>query len=224
MLIYQRSIQKKWYNILNIIKYVGQSVCQALPFFYAFSDCDTVSSFHGIGKCTWWDALMNYASKDDLTGIFSKLSMTPNCITDQDMIAILDFMKSAYFSPDDVNENLSSLRLKYFLHRCDDNFKKIAPSYSALCMHVKRACYQAGYLWAECLCDVSLPNPCEWGWMRDNEGHLAPQWLPESVSVDHGKLLVTCSCKTKKCKNCKCAKLCVACLPQCKCFGECSRK
>ena len=170
MLIYQRSIQKKWYNILNIIKYVGQSVCQALPFFYAFSDCDTVSSFHGIGKCTWWDALMNYASKDDLTGIFSKLSMTPNCIMDQDMIAILDLMKSVYFSPDDVNENLSSLRLKYFLHRCDDNFKKIAPSYSALCMHVKRACYQAGYLWAECLCDVSLLNPCEWGWMRDNEG------------------------------------------------------
>ena len=44
--------------------------------------------------------------------------MTPNCIMDQDMIAILDFMKSVYFSPDDVNENLSSLRLKYFF--CTD--------------------------------------------------------------------------------------------------------
>ena len=167
---------------------------------------------------------MSCDSKRTLTDTFTKLSMTPNCIIDQDMVIISNFVKSVYFSSDDINESVSSLRSKYFLHRSDDNFKKIGPSYSALCMHVKRACYQAGYLWGECYCDVVLPNPCEWGWRRDDEDHLVPQWLPSSVNVEHEKLLVTCSCKTKKCKNCKCAKLDVACLPQCNCFGECSRK
>ena len=48
-------------------------ICKALPFFYAFSGCDTVSSFHGKGKCTMFDHCMTSDIKANLTSIFIRL-------------------------------------------------------------------------------------------------------------------------------------------------------
>ena len=40
-----------YYCIRAIIQELESNICRALPFFYALSGCDTVSSFHGKGKC-----------------------------------------------------------------------------------------------------------------------------------------------------------------------------
>ena len=56
-----------WYNISSLVEYFGKDVCKALPFFFAFTGCDTVSSFHGKGKCTRFDLEMKMLEKDKLT-------------------------------------------------------------------------------------------------------------------------------------------------------------
>ena len=44
-----------WYNILPLIEHLTIDNCKALPYFYAFTGCDTVSSFNGEGKYTFFD-------------------------------------------------------------------------------------------------------------------------------------------------------------------------
>ena len=43
-----------WYNILLLIQDLTIDVCKALPYFYAFTGCDTISSFNRKGKCTFF--------------------------------------------------------------------------------------------------------------------------------------------------------------------------
>ena len=40
-----------YYGIRAIIQELESNICRALPFFYALSGCNTVSSFYGKGKC-----------------------------------------------------------------------------------------------------------------------------------------------------------------------------
>ena len=48
----------KWYDIVHVINRIGPDICKALPFFYCFTGCDTNSSFHGKGKCSFFKAWM----------------------------------------------------------------------------------------------------------------------------------------------------------------------
>ena len=61
----------KYYNIKTIICTLGPDICRALPFFYAFSGCDTVSSFYGKGKCKIFDVWLESIYRDELTELFS---------------------------------------------------------------------------------------------------------------------------------------------------------
>ena len=54
------------YDVKAIYLNIGLSVCNALPFFYAFSGCDTVSRVFKVGKCTFYDALSTFNDIDAL--------------------------------------------------------------------------------------------------------------------------------------------------------------
>ena len=69
---------EKWYCINQITAGFGNDVCKALPFFYAFTGCDTVSSFHGKGKCSFWDVWKKCDFTQSLTEIFIKLGNMPD--------------------------------------------------------------------------------------------------------------------------------------------------
>ena len=62
-----------WYDVVAIIKQLGIDICKALPFFYAFTGCDTVSSFSGKGKCTFFDAWMKSREKIKLQKVDNTL-------------------------------------------------------------------------------------------------------------------------------------------------------
>ena len=47
-----------YHDIRTMILAVDHPTCVALPFFYAFSGGDTVSSFYSKGKCKGWDVWM----------------------------------------------------------------------------------------------------------------------------------------------------------------------
>ena len=44
-----------FYGTVKIIAFLGPDICKALPFFYAFTECDIVYSFQGKRKCKAWD-------------------------------------------------------------------------------------------------------------------------------------------------------------------------
>ena len=85
-----------WYNIVFVINELGTDVCKALPFFYAFTGCDSVSSFNGKGKCTFWDQWMKSGMKNDITRTFIKLGYIPATVSNEDMIVLELLVKSVY--------------------------------------------------------------------------------------------------------------------------------
>jgi hypothetical protein len=48
--------------------------CLALPFFHAFTGCDTVPAFVGNGKKSAWDTWLSFP---DATSVFKQLSSQP---------------------------------------------------------------------------------------------------------------------------------------------------
>ena len=60
---------KRWLPIHEYVASLGDDVCAALPFWYAFTGCDTVSSFGGRGKKLCWDV---WKSHHDVTDTFKR--------------------------------------------------------------------------------------------------------------------------------------------------------
>ena len=54
----------EYYDVISAIFDLRKETCNALPFFYAFTRCDTVSSFFSEGKCRAWDAWHQSEQKD----------------------------------------------------------------------------------------------------------------------------------------------------------------
>ena len=75
----------KWYDIVHAINWIGIDTCKALPFFCCFTGCDTNSSFHGKGKCSFFDAWMKSERKDELTKTFVRLGHMPESIESVDI-------------------------------------------------------------------------------------------------------------------------------------------
>ena len=62
------------YDVNALCLSIGIHICGALPFFYAFTGCDTVSSYYNVGKCKFYDALSTFSKVDLLTEVFKVLS------------------------------------------------------------------------------------------------------------------------------------------------------
>ena len=212
---------KKYYNIVEISKSLGKEVCLALPFFYCLTGCDTVSSLTGKGKCKGWDTWFNSKNKDEFTNVFKELGNQPKEITSYQMDKVEEFIRLLYA----VSEtSLAADRLKKFQKSTDDDLRKLPPSKEALLQHTKRSCYQAGYIWQECLADLQLPDPKSWGWLFDKIQGLIPCWLSALSSIDIEKFVTTCSFKTAKCESCKCATADMPCIRMCGCNRVCEQR
>ena len=62
---------KKWIPIHSYVNELGEEKCCALPFWYGFTGCDSVSQFGGRGKKTAWDV---WGAYPDVTETFIQLS------------------------------------------------------------------------------------------------------------------------------------------------------
>ena len=209
---------KKYYNITEIIGFLGKDVCLALPFFYAFTGCDTVSSFYGKGKCKAWDAWFNSEKKDVFTTVFAQLGNKPNEITTNQIDVIEEYVKTLYTTP---RSSLGEIRLEKFLKSSDNDLRKLPPSKDALIQHIKRSCYQAGFLWRESVEDLDIPDPILWGWTIDENNNYIPLWQLIPSSIDLNTFVATCACKTGKCTSCKCARAEIPCISMCGCSRKC---
>ena len=58
---------------------------------------------------------------------------------------------------------LSDLRIKSDLRTANPNLRNIIPSKDGLTQNIKRAAFQAGWLWQECHVNPVYPLITEWG-------------------------------------------------------------
>ena len=197
---------------------IGSPQCHALPFFTAVTGCATTSSFNGKGKKSEHAAWMVLP---EVTEAFNSLGSLPECVSLSDSRNIERFVVATYSRicpADTVNE-----ARKFLFSQGDRMIENIPPTENALKQHIKRAVYQAGYVWYQSLQKVqSLPCPSEWGW-KSEDGNWTPLWttIPQASKVCQE--LIRCGCLKSCGTRCKCNNAKIDCTALCKCSGTCSR-
>ena len=79
----------KYYNIKQIIRELGSDIFLALTIFYAFTGCDTVSSFYGKRKCKAYNVWVKSKRKYDFPDVFLELEEKPTNVP-SDLIDMLE--------------------------------------------------------------------------------------------------------------------------------------
>ena len=175
---------------------LSPSMCTGLPFFHVVTGCNTVSAFCGHGKKTAFDTWKSFPA---VTRVFRKLSTNPQALSDEDMEELERFVILLYSCACPL-KRVSEARQSLFA-QSSRTLENIPPSQAALTEHIKRATFQAGFIWGQAL----LPCPGDWGWSQ-NDDRWTPVWttLPEASRSCHE--LIHCGCR-KACRGlCKCYK------------------
>ena len=153
------------YDINALSLSIGVTFCSALPFFFAFTGCDTVSSFFNVGKCKFYDALSTFSKIDSLTEVFTTLSQEPASLYEQQIDTIETYLTHVYFPKTYQSYGLNEIRRMEFESKPHDNLRVLPPSRNGLIQHIKRSCYQAGWVWVLSHKEITLPDPRKFRWV-----------------------------------------------------------
>ena len=202
----------------EIARALGSQMSKALPFFHAFTGCDTVSSFAGKGKKT---ALATWKTYPDVTESFLEMLDSPTslqpeseCFRRLERFVILLYERTS--TKTSVNEERKHLFTQ------GKAFDAIPPTQAALFQHAKRALFQSAYCWSQALTPAPvLPTPDMWGWVQ-KEGQWHPFWTQLPDITASCRELVRCKCK-KGCQGrCSCVKADLKCTALCSCNENCN--
>ena len=87
----------KIYDVSVNTRSIGLNSCQALPFFHAFTGCNTVLSFFNHCKESMWEAWHKHLNHYSLTQIFKILSGTPEQVYTFHLDEFENFLKFVYY-------------------------------------------------------------------------------------------------------------------------------
>ena len=187
----------------------------ALPFFHAFTGCDTVSAFRGKGKKSAWQTWEVFP---DATEVFVRLGRMPDSITEDDM-EILEAFVCILYDRATSTFGVNDARFELFARK-QRSFDALPPTRDALFQHTKRAAYQSGHVWSQVLVsNQDLPSPENWGWLKDKDsGTWKPKWTILPPVASSCQELLKCGCKKSNCVgNCKCYRSGLPCTGLCTC-------
>ena len=165
---------------------------------HSFTGCDTSSSFFGKGKTTLFDAWLSFPQITKSTETFIELSDIPKIVTKDHQNILEDFFMFVYFGKNHQYDDINNSRCISFFNSPDPKLKEIIMSKDALLQHIKRAAYQAGWLWKESTTNVILPDPILWGWEVNTNSSgkkYIPRWESNKCIVDINSIISACSCK-----------------------------
>ena len=146
----------------------------------------------------------------------------PLTLSSKDIHIIESFVVSLYSMTCPLTE-VNQARQQIF-SQSSRTFEYLPPTKAALIEHIKRATYQAGYVWGQSLMtEQVLPSPDSWGWVKSESGWV-PFWTQLPRAANTLEELVSCKC-TKSCAGrCSCKKKDLVCTARCKCGGNCYRQ
>ena len=155
----------------------------------------------------------------DVTDTFLKL-LSPPVDIDQSILDHIERFIVVMYSKTCSLTSVNEARREMFTQG-SRTIENIPPTLNALIQHLRRAVYQAGYIWAQALeSKPELPSPEHWGWTKTDSGW-KPFWTDLSDIAKSCQELVHCGCK-KGCKHqCKCRVLNFDCTELCYCKGVC---
>lgn len=190
----------------EIARSLGEEKARALSMFHAFTGCDTVSSFNGRGKKTASDTWKLF---DAITPVFAQLVAIPKSFNgNDDCISVMEqyVVGQLLYDRTSTETTVDSARKHMFTTKAR-SIDNIPPTAAALLQHAKRAVYQGGYVWGQCLVrNPDLPSPESWGWRKT----VTNEWEPLGILLPEAAVscseLLQCGCK-KGCRgHCKCVK------------------
>ena len=213
------AISNTFYNINKIAEELDKRKCRALPFFYALTGCNIVSSFFNQCKCKFWDWWTESQDEEALANVFMELSEKANTVTEEQIFVTEQFIGFVCLGrPVNSIDSERMWGFKYLLH---GNVRLIPPSRSGLKEHIRHAMYRDGLVNFQFHENVYLPSTSDWGWRFFN-GLFTPLWHSSEVTINAGSLTATCGCSSLKCIKCKCTKF--SCIPFFKCQQNCIYK
>ncbi|CAG9816544.1 unnamed protein product [Phaedon cochleariae] len=187
----------------------GPEKSESLLGFHAFTGCDTVSYFEGIGKLTAVNAWLKYPGATDGFKALQDETVV-QAMGNLEVFVVSTYTRTA--SCKTVNECRRVLFTK-----SDRQLESIPPTRDALEQHAKRAFIQS-QVWRQSLeREQNFLDPADFGWKKCEEGW-EPVWRTIPVASGACEALIKCSCR-KECvpARCKCLKNGLKCCGLCKC-------
>ena len=224
---------RKLISIKHSYGMMGDSICLALPFFHAFSGCDSTCSFYRKTKKNLFDHWMTYPEHEVLTLLlaFQQLSWQPLPTVIEAQFPVIEKFIDYSFGQNDQN-SVDNARYIIFSSSPNSNLRELPPSQTALKEHVLRSAYQSGWIWGTTLSSQEVPPLTDMGWIYNENKMLQMHWFNEDVNSSSMKLMElikTCKCKVKarcinffctffaRCINCNCGNKNILCWKYCNC-------
>ena len=211
-------IKKKWLPIHTYAHALGEPICHALPFWHAFTGCDTVSQFAGRGKKTAWAAWEVFP---EVTKTFASIPFSKN-LTEDDLASLQKFVVLMYSRTCPVF-SVNKCRKYLFTKPPNKAIENCPPTLDSLIQHVKRAMLQS-LIWMESLFNSAPIDITKYSWTFGEDGCAFPVWCTLQKASKVCKELVRCGCRLKctpgKC-SCKKNGLGLPCSDLCLCGGTC---
>ena len=203
----------RFVHVNEICDCLGRRKSKALPFFHAFSGCDTTSAFFSKGKKSIWQAWQ--AHPDAIEAMehladhpFQKLDMDSDCFRILERLVVVMYDRTSHTGC--INE---ARRLLFC--QMNRSMEKLPPTKNCFLQHLRRVIYQAS-IWTQSMrAQLDLPSPQDFAWRKTHDSW-EPVWMTVPEVSIACRELVKCSCKDA-CSVCKCAKANLECSPLCKC-------
>ena len=137
-----------------------------------------------------------------------ELSEKSNAVTEEQISVIERFIGFVYYRWG-IN-SIRRKRMRDFEYSMYGNLRSIPPSGSGMGGQVGGAAYYTGRVNFQCVQNVCLPSPFDWG-LRYSTGLFTSFWHSGEVSINADSLTATCGCSSQKCNKCKCTTfLCIS--------------
>ncbi|KAG7154405.1 hypothetical protein Hamer_G017623 [Homarus americanus] len=189
----------------QIAKALGPEKSRALPVFHAITGCDTVPVFAGHSKNAAW---ATWNAFPEVTTAFLSLASTSSELPGG-VLSTLERFIVLFYDRTSTCCDVNVLRKK-LCSRQSRSLEDLPPTRAALEQHIKRAAYQAGHIWGQAaIAFVSLPSPCDWGWMKSGD------------ELEPCHKLISCGCRKHCDGKCRCKKAALKCTGLCACEGGC---
>ena len=203
----------RFLDITTLSRTLGGSVCDSLIGMHAFTGCDTVSAFAGRGKMTTLKQVkMNKTYQDAFHELGRSWEVSP------ELFEKLQEITCHMYLPSTHTTEVNKLRYELFCARRGEvESSQLPPCEDCLFMHALRANYQAA-IWRRSLqSQPFVANPTDCGWMTDEDGKLAVNWMRGSPAPDAVMQLLSCKC-VRSCElpNCTCLSNGLKCTDMCR--------
>ena len=217
---------KRFISLANAYNDLGESLCLAMPFFFAFCGCDSTTSFFKKTSSYMFQIWMANSEEAELTATFQQLSWQPSMAVVEASYPVIQRFVNYCYGYGGL-QFVDEVRYKIFKSSVSGNLRELPPCLTSLKLHVLRSAYQSGWVWGNTLSQSEMPAINDWGWtINPVSNTLQIQWYKENLNTGQITLLdllKTCKCKKTAalCTNCNCAKQKFACLKFCNCKGSC---